>query len=326
MAPCRPPWSTASTRPPTSPYMPCFPSRVSGKSRCAYPRDEAPTIGPIVSIVRSQLSTLVDEVLVIDDGSSDTTGSVAADAGARVVAAAALLPEMEVEPGKGQAMWKAVFAAEGDLIVFCDADVTNFQPSFVAGLLGPLLLDRDGNQVALVKASYNRPLNGLAGEGGRVTELVARPLLSALFPELAHIRQPLSGEAAAPRWALEQLPFCDGYGVELGLLVDVAAQFGPRSIAQVELGERRHRNRPIHELSPQALAILQVALRRAGAVGGDGPSTLLRPDGDPRTVVPGERPPLVGVPSYRTNLERSRYRLTASSAHPSGSDMDLSIP
>ncbi len=230
---------------------------------------------------------LVDELVVIDDGSSDGTAEVARAAGADVLSARDILahpdyPAASGPAGKGQAMWKAVHVTGGDLVVFCDADVRNFPPHFVTGLLGPLLLSDD---VAFVKGFYDRPLDGRAGEGGRVTELVARPLISLLFPHLAGLFQPLAGECAARRDVLEGVPFVDGYGVDLGLLIDVSELWGVGVIAQCDLGQRVHRNRPLAELAPQASAIVQLALNRAG----------LMPDAGPCS----ERPPLADVPAYR---------------------------
>jgi glucosyl-3-phosphoglycerate synthase len=205
-------------------------------------------------------------------------------------------------------MWKAVYASRGDLLVFCDADVKNFGPRFVTGTVGPLLID-DG--LAFVKGFYDRPLDGRPGEGGRVTELVARPLISLLFPQLAGIRQPLAGECAAPRHVLEQLPFVEGYGVDLALVIDVARRFGLGAVGQTDLGVRVHRNRPLDDLAPQAMAVLQTALSRrpgrddAGAAGSDrglDPAwspVLLRPGQEPTPVAAGERPPMVEVPAYR---------------------------
>jgi glucosyl-3-phosphoglycerate synthase len=229
-------------------------------SVCLPARDEEPTVGPIVSAVRAALVDavgLVDEVLVVDDGSRDATADRAAEAGARVVRRG---PE-DGPPGKGQALRCAVDEAIGDVLVFLDADVRNFDPRFVEGLLGPVLTDPG---IALVKATYRRPLEGATGTGGRVTELVARPLLARLFPDLAGVTQPLAGECAAPRAVLEAVPFADGYGVEIGLLIDVAARCGAGALAQVDLGERVHRNRPLDALAPQAAAVIDVVLDRAG--------------------------------------------------------------
>jgi glucosyl-3-phosphoglycerate synthase len=239
---------------------------------------------------------LVDEVLVVDDHSTDRTADVAAAAGAKVVAAEEVLPEYGEGHGKGEAMWKSLFVARGDLVVWCDADVRSFAPGYVSGLVGPLLEDP---QVQFVKGFYERPLGAGGDGGGRVTELLARPALALLFPDLAGVVQPLAGEYAGRRSALEQLPFVQGYGVDIGLLIDVARRFGPDAIAQVDLGVRLHRNRPLDELSPQATAVLQTALRRAGH---DVPSrvVLRRPGagGDVEVDV-AERPPLLDVPEHR---------------------------
>lgn len=260
-------------------------------SVCLPARDEAATVAAIVGSVQAHLVeavALVDEILVVDDGSRDATGQEAARAGATVVTAGEVLAEEGGGHGKGQALWRAVARAQGDLLVFCDADVANFAPHFVTGLLGPLLVDDD---VALVKGCYQRPLHGAPGEGGRVTELVAKPIIAMLFPHLAGILQPLAGESAGRREVLEQVPFVHGYGVELGLLVDVAARCGVPSLAQVDLGIRLHRNRPLADLAGQASAVLEVALARAGwhAPGVRGRAML----------APPEQPPLVQVPAYR---------------------------
>jgi glucosyl-3-phosphoglycerate synthase len=159
-------------------------------------------------------------------------------------------------------MRTAVDVATGDLIAFVDADVTNFGPHFVTGLLGPLLVF--GDSTNLVKGYYRRPLHGAPDGGGRVTELVAKPIIDLLFPDLGGILQPLAGETAAPRSVLEKCGLADGYQVELALLIDVAADFGAGTIAQVDLGTRAHRNRPLSELRPQATDILRTALARAG--------------------------------------------------------------
>lgn len=267
-------------------------------SVCLPARNEADTVGPIVELIRTELVErvpLVDELIVVDDHSTDGTADIAAAAGAKVIAAAELLPEYGDGHGKGEAMWKSLYASTGDLVVWCDADVRNFAAPYVLGLLGPLLTRPE---VLFVKGFYERPLGEGGNGGGRVTELVARPVLSLLFPDLAPIVQPLAGEYGGRRSALEQLPFVQGYGVDLGLLVDVAARFGPAAIAQVDLGVRVHRNRPLDELSPQATAVLQTALRRA-APGLIGDVALLdRPGTSPVEVSVAERPPLLEVPAY----------------------------
>jgi glucosyl-3-phosphoglycerate synthase len=206
---------------------------------------------------------LVDEVLVVNDGSTDATAAVARAAGARVVRAD------DEGGGKGQALTTALSEGHGDILVFLDADVENFSPHFVTGLLGPLLVGDD--DVALVKGFYERPVDGSSG-GGRVTELVARPLIELLFPSLADVRQPLAGESAAPRSVLEKTGLDPGYGIELGLLLDVADRFGAGAIAQVDLGVRVHRNRTLAELRPEATDVLRAALARVlppGAGAGD---------------------------------------------------------
>jgi glucosyl-3-phosphoglycerate synthase len=260
-------------------------------SVCLPARDEERTVGDIVASLRADLvegAGLVDEVLVVDDGSRDRTVEVAEASGARVIRAAEVLPELGPGSGKGEALWKSLAAARGDLIAWVDADITDFGPRFVTGLLGPLLTRPE---LSFVKGFYDRPLQEGTG-GGRVTELVARPLASLLFPDLAQFVQPLAGEYAGRRATLEQVPFVQGYGVDLALLIDLLALEGPGALAQVDLGTRRHRNRSLDELGAQALAVMQTALRRAGTGLGREPTTLLRPGLEPVVVDVAERPPL----------------------------------
>lgn len=222
-------------------------------------RDEAPTIGRIVRTISRDLRAgagLVDDIVVVDDGSVDRTATIAASAGARVVASEGR--------GKGAAMWSGLAATDASIVVFCDGDLRNFGAHFVAGLCGPLLLD---SRVALVKGYYQRPRNGENDEGGRVTELTARPALRLLAPHVGSIIQPLGGEVAGRRDALEQVPFVEGYGVDVALVLDVARRFGADCIAQVDLGTRIHRNRPLHELAAQADIVLRTILDRAGVDG-----------------------------------------------------------
>jgi glucosyl-3-phosphoglycerate synthase len=268
-------------------------------SVCLPARDEASTVGPIVDTIRRSLvdeTGLVDELLVIDDHSTDRTADVALAAGAKVVDASAILPAYGEGYGKGEALWKSVYAAEGDLIVWCDADIVNFGAHIVSGLLGPLLTN---HRISFVKGFYERPVDAHGSGGGRVTELVARPLLSLLFPQLTPIIQPLAGEYACRREVAESLPFVRGYGVDIALLIDVAERFGIDTMAQVDLDERVDRNRPLDELSPQAMAIVQTTLRRAGSRHGGTTATLHRPGREPLEVDVSERPALVDVAAYR---------------------------
>lgn len=284
--------------------------------------DEERTVGRVVEVVRRELveaAPLVDELVVVDSGSVDATARVAADAGARVEHAAAVLPGQGSRPGKGEALWKSLAVTSGDLVVFADTDVTDFRADFVTALLGPLLADPG---VALVKGFYERPLAGPSGVaatgGGRVTELVARPLLNLHWPRLAGLVQPLSGEYAARRAVLEAVPFASGYGVETGLLVDVLAGWGLDALAQVDLGRRTHRNSPDAALGRMASEIVQTVLGRLEREGRlvllDGPSPALtrfaRSDAGwvPETadVEVWDRPPLREVEEYLATRLRAR--------------------
>jgi glucosyl-3-phosphoglycerate synthase len=218
---------------------------------CIPARDEEATLGAIVSAVRGLLEAgLVDELVAVDDGSKDATAAVAAAAGATVL------------PGPGEGKGEAMRVAKGrgaDIVVFLDGDVENFGPHFVSGLLGPMLND---DSIMLVKGCYARPLGDDPHGGGRVTELVAKPLLSLLFPDLESLQQPLAGETAVRAAVLEKVELEGGYGVEMGLVLDVAMLWGATAIAQVDLGTRRHRNRSLAELSGQARDVLAAALVR----------------------------------------------------------------
>lgn len=222
-------------------------------SACIPARDEAATIAGVVETAAALCTVgLIDEILVVDDGSTDATTTRAGTAGARVLS-------NPNGPGKGEALRLAVASARGDLLVFLDADVTTYTASFLTGLIGPLLLDPN---LQLVKAAYRRPLDGRDGEGGRVTELLARPLLERFHPPLAGIAQPLAGETAVRRAALDHVTLADGYGIEIALLIDVYLAHGVDAIAQVDLGERIHRNRPLHQLRPHARDVLDAVLAR----------------------------------------------------------------
>src|SRR5262249_44181680 len=233
-------------------------------SVCLPARNEEATVGQIVATVRRNLvehAPLVDEVVVIDDGSTDATAEAASWEGARVLPVDTILPELPPGSGKGNALWMSLYACDGDILCWLDADVRNFGPHFVTRLVEPLLCDRS---IGFVKGHYRRPLHGEATGGGRVTELMARPVISSLFPHLSGFVQPLAGEYAGRRTLLETVPFVEGWGVEIGLLIDLVANFGIDAIAQVDLDVREHRNRPLDELGPQAMAILVTGLRRAG--------------------------------------------------------------
>jgi glucosyl-3-phosphoglycerate synthase len=282
-------------------------------SVCLPTRDEAATVGAIVRALRKRLlerSRLIDEIVVMDAGSVDDTVVIALAEGARVFREQDVLPEVGPGSGKGEALWKSLHACQGDVICWIDADISNFHPRFVYGLLGPLLMDPE---VLYVKAFYERPIrerNALRPTGGgRVTELVARPLLNLLWPQLAGVVQPLSGEYAGRRVALEQVPFSSGYGVELGLLVDLAERFGMDAIAQVDLERRVHRNQDVQALGRMSFGILQAVFQRLVEEGRAAPGTygttlvqysnqLREYHMEPREIVTTRRPPIVTVDGY----------------------------
>ena len=276
-------------------------SRDFSVSVCIPCRNEAATVASIVGPIREQLmvpgNNLVDELLVFDDGSVDATAQVARSAGAGVISVGDVLPGEPPGRGKGNAMWCSVAASTGDVIVWCDGDLISFTPAYVERLLVPFL----DAQVAFVKGFYDRPTDASGEGGGRNTELVARPLFSLLFPELASVRQPLGGEYAARRSLLERVPFVQGYGVEVGLLVDACQLVGLSSLAQVDLGVRRHRHRPLLDLAPQALEIMHTVLGRAGVTSLPDSPVLLQPNRSPRTVQIADRPPLISVEEYVGN-------------------------
>jgi glucosyl-3-phosphoglycerate synthase len=243
-------------------------------------REVAGTIGPIVESLShlQQASGLVDQVVVVDAHSQDGTAEVAHRHGVEVHREDELLPQFGRVVGKGDAMWRALSVARGDIVLYLDSDTTDFGPRFAYGVLGPLL-SLEG--VSFVKALYNRPLiNGdrvQADNGARVTELTAKPLLNRFYPELAGFAQPLAGEVAAPRELLCSIPFLTGYGVETGMLIDVLGTVGLDAMAQVDLGLRVNRNQSLFALSKMSYAVLlavESRLRREGRL----------PDGEPSSA------------------------------------------
>lgn len=224
----------------------------------------------VARVVTACLADCPHEVLVIDSDSTDATAAEAAGAGATVVNWREVLGSIAPVPGKGESLWRGVAAASGDVVVFVDADLDSAEPGMVNALASPF----QDQGIHLVKAHYERTLGGQASGGGRVTELAAKPLLRLFFPELTNIYQPLGGEYALRRETALQLPFVSDYGVEAGLLIDAWRAFGRASIAQVLLAPRRHRNKPLEELTPMAEVVAQTILARAGA---DVPEVAERP-------------------------------------------------
>ncbi|MFE3789240.1 glucosyl-3-phosphoglycerate synthase [Streptomyces goshikiensis] len=268
--------------------------------------DEEATVGEIVSVIRRDLidglpHPLVDELVVVDSGSTDRTAEVAAKAGARVVHRDEILPRLPALPGKGEVLWRSLLATSGEIVCFVDADLRDFSSAFVSGIVGPLLTDPD---VEFVKAMYDRPLGNAPGQGGRVTELVARPLLNLHWPQLAGFVQPLGGEYAVRRSLLERLPFPVGYGVELGLLVDALHTVGLDALAQVDVGVRLHRHQDGQALGRMAAAIYRTALVRLSR-GHHVRPELTQFERGPQGFVPRtypvdteERPPMAGIEEY----------------------------
>ena len=273
-------------------------------SVCLPARECAGTVGEIVGeLLELRETGAIDEVVVVDAASRDGTAAVAERAGARVLQQDELLSGHGPVLGKGDAMWRALSALEGELICFMDADTEGFSAHFATGLLGPLVCEPD---VSFVKGHYRRPLSGAVADGGRdgsggpdggggpdgsgdgggrVNHLMARPALEIFYPELARVRQPLAGEVAARRELLEALPFATGYGVEIAMLIDVWRMLGLDAIAQVDLDEHRNRHQPLSALTPMATTVLATIARRLVQEG------RLEPfDGGPV-----ERPPLQSV-------------------------------
>jgi len=276
--------------------------------------NEEATIGKEILVIRTELMDrhpLLDEIVVIDSSSQDKTRELALKYGARVVESKNILPNHGTFRGKGENLWKSLYELKGDIIVWVDADIANIAPKFVYGLLGPLLED---DSIGYVKAFYERPIRSPSGisasGGGRVTEILVRPIFSLFYPELARLIQPLSGEYAGRRTLLEKLAFSVGYGVELGHLIDVYHQFGIGALAQVDLDLRIHRNQSTDALGRMAYGILNTFLDRAARYGdarllhelGNRHIALKLEESDHKVVATEisavERPPMAEVPEY----------------------------
>lgn len=265
-------------------------------SLCIPTLNEEGTIARVVSVIKEALldeHPLLDELVVIDSGSTDRTRSLAAEAGAEVVLASEILPFQGHRMGKGENLWKAVHHLSGDIICFVDGDIGNIHPRFVYGTVGPLIRHRE---IGYVKGFYERPLLAAEGVdprgGGRVTEILVRPLLQRFFPELAGLHQPLAGEYAARREILESIPFPTGYGVETAHLLDVYQTHGVSAIAQTDLDERIHRNRSLAQLGRMSGEILDAFFARCPAA----------------AAVPGERPPMISLTEYRERFPEAEFR------------------
>lgn len=241
-------------------------------SLCLPTLNEEKTIAKEIVIFKSELMIrypLLDEIIVIDSGSTDQTRAIARDFGADVYKASDILPHLEQYKGKGENLWKALYITHGDIIVYLDADIKNIHHRFAYGLIGPLLLNE---QIKFTKAFYDRPIATSDNKvrptgGGRVTELVIRPLFSLFFPELTQILQPLSGEYAGYREIFEQIPFPIGYGVETSMILDIYHRWGLDVMAQVDLEKRIHHNQDTKALGKMAFAILKTFINRKAALG-----------------------------------------------------------
>ena len=282
--------------------------------------NEAETVGEIIRTLKEELLDkvpLLDEVVLIDSGSTDDTVKIAQDLGIEVYVHQEILSEYGSYRGKGEALWKSLYVLKGDIVVWIDTDIKNIHPGFVYGLLGPLLREPE---IRYVKGFYRRPLKfegGIyAGGGGRVTELTARPFLNLFFPELSGVIQPLAGECGARRQALERVPFFTGYGVETGLLIDLFKEFGLPAIAQVDLEERIHRNQSLPALSQMSFAIIQVFIQRLEEKNMirileevNRSMKLIKHQRqtyalEVKEIQEHERPPMISIPEYRAKRQQ----------------------
>lgn len=288
-------------------------------SLCLPTLNEEKTIGKELIIFRSELMErypLIDEIAVIDSGSDDNTIEVAKNFGADTYLSSEILPELGKKMGKGENLWKAIYQLKGDIIVYVDADISNIHPRFVYGLVAPLI---KREEVKYVKAFYDRPLalsgNLRASGGGRVTEILVRPLFSLFFPELTTIIQPLSGEYAVRREVLENIAFPIGYGVETSHLIDVYTRFGLEAFAQTDLDKRVHENKPTQALGKMSFGILQTFLKRVKALDmfdATQYETLLRQfqaqndhyEQKVIEIIEEERPPMIEIEAYRKKFNK----------------------
>jgi glucosyl-3-phosphoglycerate synthase len=273
---------------------------------CLPARECAATITPIVrSLLGLREAGVLDEVVVVDAASADSTAQLAVAAGATVHQEAALMPEHGPVLGKGDAMWRSLSVLDQDVVCFLDADISDFKPHFATGLLGPLVCGPAREELAFVKGLYRRPftLDGLSlpDGGGRVNHLTARPALALFYPDLAGVRQPLAGEVAVRRDLLERIPFTTGYGVETAMLIDVYHEAGLEAMAQVDLDVHHNAHQSLAALTPMAYAVLSVIARRLagdGRLGAFEAGALLEgPDAVERVVALLERPPMATVRS-----------------------------
>jgi glucosyl-3-phosphoglycerate synthase len=277
--------------------------------------NEAETVGHIIRIIKHKLfdeTPLLDEIALIDSGSTDDTVKIAEDSGIPVHVHQEILPQHGTFRGKGEALWKSLFVLKGDIIAWVDTDIRNFYPGFVYGLVGPLLREPE---IQYVKGFYRRPIKMegklISEGGGRVTELMIRPLFNLFYPELSGMIQPLAGEYAGRRKALERVPFFTGYGVETGLLIDLFNDIGLNGLAQVDLEERIHRNQSLAALSQMAFAILQVVTQRLQEKNRiqvmdevNRSMKLIKPQRksyalELKPIQDWERPPMITIPEYR---------------------------
>jgi len=284
--------------------------------------NEEKTVGHVIRTIRDALMTrvpLLDEIVLLDSNSTDRTREIAESLGVPIHIHQDVLPRYGGRPGKGEALWKSLYCTRGDIVIWLDTDIVNIHPRFVYGLIGPLLMQPE---LAFVKGFYRRPLrvgNKLqAAGGGRVTELTARPLLNLFYPELSGLVQPLSGEYGGRRSALEQLPFFSGYGVEIGLLIDIFERFGLHAIAQVNLQERVHHNQPLEALSKMSFAIIQAVIRKVESRYGrsllesvNKTMKLIRYERENLSlaieeIAEKERPPILDLPEYRERFRAER--------------------